>query len=189
MKAGRILARARLYAGDMQGARYSDYEVYAAINDAVRVLAQEQMRTAAGTDFRRACELDTSTAGYALLPEGFLKEVRAFDGTDGNELLQVHTDDPGDGEYAVGGGVLHSGCSSVTLCYYGLPAEVRAPEDDLRISESMFQAVARTAATLLGGGSDSVRAAQYFTGQSASPSSNDGKRSGGEQYDADRDGH
>lgn len=173
MKAGRVLTRARLYARDMQGAKFSDYEVYAAINDTVRILAQEQMRTMAGTDFRCACELNTSTAGMALLPEGFLKEIRAFDGIDGNELLRVHTDEAGSGEYSIEGEMLFSGCKSVMLCYFGLPAEVRAPEDDLSLSDSMFQALARSAAALLiGSDSGAVQAAQYFTGQTvvASPS-------------------
>ncbi len=167
MKAGKVMARTRLYARDMQGARFSDYEVYAAVNDAVRVLAQEEMRSMAGTDFRRACQLNTSVAaGHALLPEGFLKEIRAFDGVDGNELLLVHNDEPGDGEYAVKDGALRSGCASVTLCYYGLPAEVRAPDDDLRISEAMAQSVAKSAALLLiGSDAGAVQAAQYFTGQ------------------------
>ncbi|MDO4561411.1 MAG: hypothetical protein Q4C86_10730 [bacterium] len=179
MKAGKVMARTRLYARDMQGARFSDYEVYAAVNDAVRVLAQEEMRSMAGTDFRRACQLDTS-AGHALLPEGFLKEIRAFDGVDGNELLQVHNDEPGDGEYSVKDGALRSGCASVTLCYYGLPAEVRAPDDDLRISEAMAQSVAKSAASLLIGSDEgAVQAAQYFTGQNVAAAG--GSASGGGQ--------
>ena len=180
MKAGRILARARLYARDMQGAKFSDDEVYSAVNDAVRVLAQEAMRTMAGTDFRRACELDTSAAGHALLPEGFLREIRAFDGVDGNELLLVHTDEAGDGEYSIKGELLFSGCASVTLCYFGLPAEVRAPEDVLGISGAMAQSVAKSAAALLiGSDSGAVQAAQYFTGQNVAAS--DGASSGSEQ--------
>lgn len=181
MKAGKVLMRTRLYAHDMQMSRFSDFEVYAAINDALRVLAQEVVRTTAGTDFRRACALDTSVASAALLPEGFLKEIRAFDGVDGNELLQVHNDAPGDGEYSVKDGALRSGCASVTLYYYGLPAEVFSSEEVLLgVSETMVQAVAKMAASLLTGvDSGAVAAAQYFTGQNVAVSG--GASSEGEQ--------
>ncbi|MDO5116365.1 MAG: hypothetical protein Q4D58_09745 [Synergistaceae bacterium] len=180
MKAGDVMTRTRLYARDMQGERFSDFEVFAAINDAVRLLAEEELRVFSGADFRRSCDLDTATAGYALLPEGFLREIRAFDGVDGNELLRVHSDEPGDGEYAIREGVLHSGCDKVTLCYYGLPAEVRAPDDDLRLSEKTLPAVAKMAAAMLSGGdAAAVQTALYFTGQSAEAAS-----SGGEQRDS-----
>ena len=44
MKAGSILIKTRHYLRDLQNAKFSDWEIYQGINDALRVFAEEAAR-------------------------------------------------------------------------------------------------------------------------------------------------
>lgn len=70
IRAGDVVQRTRLVAGDMQAGRYSDYEVYAALNAAVDVLCEGLRRYFSPELVRRA--VLTPKDGRCALPEGFL---------------------------------------------------------------------------------------------------------------------
>ena len=56
MKAQKILAQVRLYVGDAAKAKFADWQVVRAINDALRVMAEENAKSA-GLLFRRSAEV------------------------------------------------------------------------------------------------------------------------------------
>lgn len=172
MKTVEVAFRARMYANDVQKSRYSDYEVYAAINDAVRIIAREDIHSAHhGISFRRRKEIKGVTPrGGAALPEGYIDSIHAFD-ADGVELLRVYSDIPKNREYAVRGGAIFSPSAEIELYYYGLPPRVARDEDELDLPEFMMTPVAKTAAALLtGADSSALSAAQYFIGNPSSSS-------------------
>ena len=54
MKTAKVAFNVRMYSNDASKTKYSDYEVYAAINDAVRIIAREDIHSAHhGISFRR----------------------------------------------------------------------------------------------------------------------------------------
>ena len=165
-----VAFRTRLYAKDANKAKWSDYEVYSAINDAVRVVAQEDIRAGNGDDFRTK-RVITVTNGRAELPTGFLSEIRAFD-SEGVELLNVHSDVPleTEREYSVRGTYLYAGTSPIELWYFALPPFVAADSDELAMRDKWFVPVAKAAAALLmGQDAGSVSMARYCTDQAETP--------------------
>lgn len=159
MKAQGIFAQTRLYVGDAAKALYADWQVIRAVNDALRVMAEENAKSA-GFLFRRSAEIALSGGGGAL-PADYLHVIRGF--ADGRELLQVHGDSPGAGEYAVRGDVLCSPEPKVTLWYFSTPAEAAGGDSEIEVPERYATAIARAAAALLAGGEGgAVSVVDYF---------------------------
>lgn len=169
MKAGKVLVRTRLYLKDLQKAKYSDWEVYQGINDALRVLAEESAKVSdAEGAFSHTASLSMDGENSAVLPKDFIRPKRAF-APDGAELLHVFSDTPGEGEFSIRGGSLCSGEGSVSLSYYGYPAPVASAENDICLRGSMLMPLAKIAAACVAGADDAaVQAAQYFSGQKVS---------------------
>ena len=106
MKAQKILAQVRLYVGDAAKAKFADWQAVRAINDALRVMAEENAKSA-GLLFRRNADVVLEEES-GVLPSDYLNVIRGF-GAEGRELLQVHGDSPGAGEYAIRGDVRAAG--------------------------------------------------------------------------------
>lgn len=159
MKAQKILAQVRLYVGDAAKAKFADWQVVRAANDALRVMAEENAKSA-GLLFRRSADV-VLEAESGVLPSDFLNVIRGF--AEGRELLQVHGDSPGAGEYAIRGDVLCSGEPQVTLWYFAQPPEVTDGESEIEVPERYATAIARAAAALLAGGEGgAVSVVDYF---------------------------
>ena len=169
MKAGNILIKTRQYLRDLQASRFSDWEIYQGINDALRIFAEEASRIYDGAGaFSSVKTLSMGADGKALLPESYLKVKRAYS-SDGSELLRVISSAPGEGEFAIRGNVLMSGEPSVKLNYYSYPEKVDQPEDVVDLPESMLLPIAKIAASCAAGSDNAtVQVAQYFSGQALS---------------------
>ena len=175
MKAGSILIKTRHYLRDLQNAKFSDWEIYQGINDALRIFAEEAARMYDGIGaFSSVAVLTMGSGDSALLPENYIRIKRAY-GATGKELLRVITDTPGEGEFAVRGGSIMSGETAITLHYFCYPGKVDQPEDVIYLPDSMLIAVAKIAAACVAG-SDSVmiQVAQYFSGQPMSAAAEKG---------------
>ena len=166
MKANTVLIKTRHYLRDLQNAKFSDWEIYQGINDALRIFAEEAARMYDGIGaFSSVAVLTMGSGDSALLPENYIRIKRAY-GATGKELLRVITDTPGEGEFAIRGGSIMSGETAITLHYFCYPGKVDQPEDVIYLPDSMLIAVAKIAAACVAG-SDSVmiQVAQYFSGQ------------------------
>ena len=166
MKANTVLIKTRHYLRDLQNAKFSDWEIYQGINDALRIFAEEAARMYDGIGaFSSVAVLTMGSGDSALLPENYIRIKRAY-GATGKELLRVITDTPGEGEFAIRGGSIMSGETAITLHYFCYPGKVDQPEDVIDLPDSMLIAVAKIAAACVAG-SDSVmiQVAQYFSGQ------------------------
>ena len=160
MKAQKILAQVRLYVGDAAKAKFADWQAVRAINDALRVMAEENAKSA-GLLFRRNADVVLEEES-GVLPSDYLNVIRGF-GAEGRELLQVHGDSPGAGEYAIRGDVLCSGEPQVTLWYFSTPPAVPDGESEIEVPERYATAIARAAAALLAGGEGgAVSVVNYF---------------------------
>lgn len=166
MKANTVLIKTRHYLRDLQNAKFSDWEIYQGINDALRIFAEEAARMYDGIGaFSSVAVLTMESGDSALLPENYIRIKRAY-GATGKELLRVITDTPGEGEFTIRGGSIMSGETAITLYYFCYPGKVDQPEDVIDLPDSMLIAVAKIAAACVAG-SDSVmiQVAQYFSGQ------------------------
>ena len=115
MKALKLMAQTRLYAEDAMKAKYTDWQVVRALNDALRVLAEENAN-ANGRLFRGRALVEIKE-GTGALPTDYLRVIRGVSVESGMELLHVHTDTPSTGEFAISGDTLYSGeINGVELC-------------------------------------------------------------------------
>lgn len=174
MEANTVLIKTRHYLRDLQNVKFSDWEIYQGINDALRIFAEEAARMYDGSGAFSAVAALTMSGDSALLPENYIRLKRAY-GATGKELLRVITDTPGEGEFAIRGGSIMSGETAITLHYFCYPGKVDQPEDIIDLPDSMLIAVAKIAAACAAG-SDSVmiQVAQYFSGQPMSAAAEKG---------------
>lgn len=165
MKANTVLIKTRHYLRDLQNVKFSDWEIYQGINDALRIFAEEAARMYDGSGAFSAVAALTMGNDSTLLPENYIRIKRAY-GSTGNELLRVITDTPGEGEFAIRGGSIMSGETAITLHYFCYPGKVDQPDDVIDLPDSMLIAVAKIASACVAG-SDSVmiQVAQYFSGK------------------------
>lgn len=166
MEANTVLIKTRHYLRDLQNAKFSDWEIYQGINDALRIFAEESARIYDGQGyFSSVATLPMGIAGSAVLPEDYIRIKRVY-GTGGHELLRVVSDMPGEGEFALRGNAILSGDASVTLHYYNYPPKVDQEEDIIALPESMLMALAKIAAScVVGSDNVTIQVAQYFSGQ------------------------
>lgn len=162
--------------------RYSDWEVFSGINDALRLVAEENAKTN-GPLFRKraALTLDADTES-AELPEDFVREIKAFD-EEGVELLNVHNDAPLPGEFSVKGVSLRALATrpkksaalrprpkpsvsrvgdTVTLWYFSYPQAVKTPEDEIELPASMAVPVAKIACECVKNANDKAAETSAF---------------------------
>ena len=167
MKANEIFTKARLYLEDMTKTRYSDWEVFSGINDALRLVAEENAKIR-GPLFRKRVDLSLDPATMsAELPEDFVKEIKAFD-AESTELLNVHNDEPFEGEFSVKGSSLFAADGFVTLWYFSYPPTVTKPDDDIDLPSSMAMPVAKIACECIKNSNDrAVEMSEFFYGGSA----------------------
>ena len=144
MKANEIFVKTRLYLEDIAKARYSDWEVFSGINDALRLVAEENAKVG-GPLFRKRINLSLAPDTMsAILPDDFVREIKAFD-ADGAELLNVHNDEPFGGEFSVKGASVFAADDFVTLWYFSYPPTVKTPNDEIDIPVSMAIPIAKIA--------------------------------------------
>jgi len=145
MQAKKITDKTRLYLGDMNKAKYSDWEIFNGINDALRVLADESAKNK-GALFRDRETITISSLNAALLPERFISCIKAFDSS-GAELFNVHNDDPAAGEFSINGINIMSGEASLVLWYFKYPDQISGFESEIDMPESMIVPIAKVAAS------------------------------------------
>ncbi len=162
MKAQELMAQTRLYAEDAAKAKFSDWQVIRAINDALRVMAEENANSM-GRLFRGRAEIEI-TDGVGELPEDYLRVIRGASGTSGQELLHVHTDEPSAGEFSISGDAIYSGEEeSVILWYFSNPGQIEDENSDVSVPDRYATATAKAAASMLvGSDSNAIAAADYF---------------------------
>ena len=166
MKANTVLIKTRHYLRDLQNVKFSDWEIYQGINDALRIFAEEAARMYDGSGaFSAVAALTMGSGDNALLPENYIRIKRAY-GSTGKELLRVITDTPGEGEFAIRGGSIMSGEPTITLHYFSFPGKVDQPEDVIDLPDSMLIALAKISAScVVGSDTATIQVAQYFSGQ------------------------
>lgn len=164
MKANEIFVKTRLYLEDMAKTRYSDWEVFSGINDALRLVAEENAKVN-GPLFRKRANLNLSIdTTSSELPGDFVKEIKAFD-AEGAELLNVHNDEPFEGEFSVKGSSLFAADSPVTLWYFSYPPTLSATDDELDLPSSMAMPVAKIASQCVKSAHNAaLESTQYFYG-------------------------
>lgn len=162
MKALKLMAQTRLYAGDVIKVKYADDEVIRALNDSLRVFAEENA-DANGRLFRGRAVIDV-IEGTGTLPSDYLRVIRGVSGESGMELLHVHTDTPSAGEFSISGDTLYSGeDNGVELWYFSNPGQITDMEYDVPVPDRYSVAVAKAAAALLvGEDMAAIRIADYF---------------------------
>ena len=164
MKANTVLIKTRHYLQDLQSVKFSDWEIYQGISDALRIFAEEAARMHDGAGIFSSVISLTMSGDSALLPENYIRIKRAY-GATGNELLRVITDTPGEGEFAIRGGSIMSGEPTITLHYFSFPGKVDQPEDVIDLPDSMAVPLARITSLLLANKIDeAVALADYFSG-------------------------
>jgi hypothetical protein len=165
MKANTVLIKTRHYLQDLQSVKFSDWEIYQGISDALRIFAEEAARMHDGAGIFSSVISLTMSGGSALLPENYIRIKRAY-GSTGKELLRVITDTPGEGEFAIRGGSIMSGEPTITLHYFSFPGKVDQPEDVIDLPDSMLIALAKISAScVVGSDTATIQVAQYFNGQ------------------------
>lgn len=170
MQAKEIYSKLRIYLGDTVKAKHSDWEVFNGINDALRLVAEENARVG-GPLFRKRAEFTVDSETQQIeLPEDFVKEIKAF-GEEGEELLNVHNDEPFEGEFSVKGASLYVVAppepltSTVTLWYFSYPPAVSSVDDEIDIPLSMAMPIAKIARSCVKGQDDAaVEKADFFYG-------------------------
>lgn len=117
MLAYMIMEKVRHDIKDLSKVSVSDYEIYEAINEALRILAE----TTKDSDipiFRKEALL-TITNGRCELPGDFIQMDKVLTSS-GEELLRVlHDSDPGELEYNIVGVDILSGESTLKIWYHG----------------------------------------------------------------------
>lgn len=165
MKANTVLIKTRHYLQDLQSVKFSDWEIYQGISDALRIFAEEAARIHDGAGIFSSVISLTMSGDSALLPENYIRIKRAY-GSTGKELLRVITDTPGEGEFAIRGGSIMSGEPTITLHYFSFPGKVDQPEDVIDLPDSMLIALAKISAScVVGSDTATIQVAQYFSGQ------------------------
>ena len=114
MKAGELLTKIRLRVGDMQGARYSDWEALSALNDAMRMLWIALAENF--SSIPRVKKELTLINGSAPLPKGFYSLVSISEG--------AYVD-----------GFRVKGEGKATLVYNCIPPAVAEGTDDIAFSD------------------------------------------------------
>lgn len=167
MTAGEILLKTRLYLNDMNKTTYSDFQIIEGVNDAMRMLAEENARSR-GPYFRKRISLSL-TDGEVSLPDDFLKEVKGFD-EDGTELFNVQHDMYAgalSGEFGISGSKLMSGDSPVVLWYFAYPSDITGATSQIDLPLSFIVPIAKIAASVVvGSDENTVTLSQYFLGVS-----------------------
>lgn len=169
MKALKLMAQTRLYAEDAMKAKYTDWQVVRALNDALRVLAEE-CANANGRLFRGRALVEIKE-GTGALPADYLRVIRGVSVESGMELLHVHTDTPSAGEFAISGDTLYSGeTHGVELWYFFNPGQIADGESEVPVPDRYTIATAKAAAALLvGGDANAIRIADYFLPDASMP--------------------
>ena len=164
MKAIEIFTKTRLYLGDMSKTRYSDWEVFSGINDALRLVAEENAKVG-GPLFRKRTALSLDPESLTSeLPADFVRALKAF-GPEMEELLNVHNDAPLFGEFSVKGNSLVAADSPVTLWYFSYPPTLSATDDELDLPSSMAIPVAKIACECVKNSNDkAVEMSEFFYG-------------------------
>lgn len=167
MKAMEIFSKTRLYLGDMSKTRYSDWEVFSGINDALRLVAEENAKVR-GPFFRKRAKLSIGREKMsAELPEDFVREIKAFGKWDA-ELLNVQNDEPSFMEFSIKGTSLYAREHAVTLWYFSYPPTITKPDDEIDLPSSMAMPVAKIACECVKNSNDrAVEMSEFFYGGSA----------------------
>lgn len=162
MIANDIMTKVRLYASDAGKSKISDFEIINAINDALRLMAEESARL--GGALFRVQETIMTLQGDAPLPVGYLEVIKAFDSTH-KELFNVHTDTPKESEFGIKGATLYCGNTSLELWYFGYPANVDDADSVIDLPASYSAPLAKVAMALISNNlEDAVAIADYFMG-------------------------
>lgn len=159
MRGQEIAIQTRLAAGDTTKTKYSDWEVYEAINRAVRVIAEYDKNTM----FRKRVTLTLSN-GAVLLPDDYVSVRRIFSSM-GKELLRTWNRALASEGYYIDGGSLYSSEGIVSMSYDYCPAPITGPSSAIDMPAQLVRPLAVFAGAMLTG--DSAALAQgysFFTG-------------------------
>lgn len=157
IKAGEFYQLARLLAGDLQQARFSDYEVYTAMNAAVDLLCRALARSFS-PELTRRVELSPE-GGRVLLPEDFFSVV---------DVAGVPASYEGEG-WRIEGDWLICGEAVVTLVYRRHPGKVSKAEDAVDLAPCFLFYLGDIAAGLLRGEREAAEAKAQAAAEDSAP--------------------
>lgn len=130
----RLAASVRYALSDMQGARYSDYDVLESLNRAAGLLFGRMAARAVKAAVKKTV-IPVEEWGYAELPADFHSARRVS--TEARGELVPSTEYPRGWEYRIAGSTLYGLPGVYGLEYYYLPAEVHDLTEELDATESV----------------------------------------------------
>lgn len=151
--AGRLLASIRYRLGDMQGVRFSDFELLEAVNRAASLLFSRLGRRYVWAAIKKTVLLVDEETLCARLPSDF-HNMKRLSSENGGEM--------GPGQYRVMGEWFYAPVGAYGLEYYYLPRAVLTPEGELDAPEAVSPWVEQAALSVLNG--DMAGAAQSAEG-------------------------
>lgn len=153
MELAKVALHTRRYLRDTGGTRFSDWEITEAINDAVSILADADMRV--DGELFRETSLVNLGRGDGTLPSGRGKVIRVYN-LDGVELLKVSQSAPGEGEYSLSGDRVYSGEDGPLLfVYHVIPDRIESfSASSLDLDEMYLLPLAKAASLIASGEMD-----------------------------------
>lgn len=168
MIASKIMENVRRSIKDIGKANVSDYEIYEAINESLRIIA-EITRGADWPLFKKEATI-TFTSGVGSLPVDYIAIDRGISDAGDEMLLVSHDSSPGELEFNIKGSSVLSGEDTMKMWYHGYAAEIvsgaataGATVIDLPLSWLMPLSQ-MTAASLSGNPQSMVQIAAIFSG-------------------------
>lgn len=143
----RLVKSLRYALKDMQGIKYSDYELIESINQAASLLygrLSERYVYAA----QKKTTLTIPSIGYAPLPSDFVR-IHQIIGDDG-ELIPITTLPAVDGTYRIINDTIYAEPNLYSLEYYYVPTRVKGLGEDLDVPLSMEAYIQQISLALFG---------------------------------------
>ncbi|MBQ7215563.1 MAG: hypothetical protein IJP54_07235 [Synergistaceae bacterium] len=144
----RLVKSMRYALKDMQGIKYSDYELVESINQAASLLysrLSERYVYAA----QKQTTLVVGSTGQATLPSDFVRLHQLGMGSDG-EAIPISSFPIVDGTYRIIGNTIYASPGAYSLEYYYVPSRVKGLGDDLDVPVSMSPYIEQISVALFG---------------------------------------
>ena len=152
----RVAASVRYAVSDMQGARFSDFDVLETLNRAASLLFDRLAARAVKAAVKKTVLL-VEEWGYAELPRDFHSVRRVS--TEAQGTLTASTEYPRGWEYRIAGGTFYGLPGAYGLEYYYLPAEVHDLTEELDAPESVSPWLEQMTAAILNGDAQTAASA------------------------------
>lgn len=144
----RLVKSMRYALKDMQGIKFSDYELVESINQAASLLYGRLSERYVHAALKQAT-LVVGNNGYATLPSDFVRLHQLGMGSDG-EAIPISTLPVVDGTYRIIGDTIYAMPGAYSLEYYYVPRRVKGLGDNLDVPVSMSPYIEQISVALFG---------------------------------------